>query len=78
VKEFLGAEYARLENYVRSLQNASSRGRSVDDIVKDAQLLSVFVGEVTAWAASYAAPSFARDEKNLIKLRSFLTTKLPA
>jgi uncharacterized membrane protein YkvA (DUF1232 family) len=78
VQEFLGADYSRLERYVKGLQDNSSRGRSVDDIVKDARLLTVFVGEVTAWASSYAAPSFARDEKNLIKLKSFLTTKLPS
>jgi len=78
VREFLGADYARLERYVQSLQNSASRGRSVDDIVKDASSRSALVGEVTAWASSYASPSFARDEKNLIKLKSFLTTKLPA
>ena len=78
VREFLGADYPRLERYVQALQTSASRGRSVDDIVKDQSLRSEFVGEVTAWASSYASPSFARDEKNLIKLKSFLTTKLPA
>jgi uncharacterized membrane protein YkvA (DUF1232 family) len=78
IRDFLGADYARLERYVQSLQTSASRGRSVDDILKDTNVCAAFVGEVSAWASSYAAPSFARDEKNLIKLKSFLTTKLPA
>ena len=34
--------------------------------------------ELRGWAASYEAPSFVRDEKNLVKLQSFLGAKLPA
>ena len=37
-----------------------------------------FVREVAQWAAGYAAPTFARDARSLVKLRSFLATRLPA
>ena len=36
-----------------------------------------FLTEVTGWASSYATPTFTRDEKNLVKLQSFLSAKLP-
>jgi hypothetical protein len=37
-----------------------------------------FVREVKQWADGYAVPSFSRDERNLVKLKSFLLAKLPA
>ena len=36
-----------------------------------------FLNEMSGWTRSYETPSFARDEKNLVKLRSFLSAKLP-
>ena len=39
---------------------------------------AAFASDVKGWAASFAVPSFARDPKSLVKLKSFLTTKLPA
>ncbi len=78
VAEFLGADYGRLERYTSALSAGASRGRSVDDIVGDARVRSELLREVSGWAESYGAPSFARDEKNLVKLRSFLGAKLPA
>ncbi len=77
VKEFLGDDYARLEAYAAGLEKTSARGRSVDDILADDDTKTEFVREVKVWADGYAAPSFARDAKNLVKLRSFLTAKLP-
>ncbi len=78
VKEFLGADYARLDAYVTGLDNVAARGRSVDEIMGDDATRGSFVREVQGWADAYAAPSFGRDEKNLVKLRAFLTAKLPA
>jgi uncharacterized membrane protein YkvA (DUF1232 family) len=78
IADLLGKDYGRLEAYVRTLTRAAARGRSVDDILKDAAAGSAFQHEVTGWAASYETPSFARDEKNLVKLQSFLGAKLPA
>jgi uncharacterized membrane protein YkvA (DUF1232 family) len=78
VGEFLGNDYARLEKYVAALGAGSARGRTVDAILTDASVLNALVSDVKGWATSYTAPSFGRDAKNLVKLRSFLTTKLPA
>jgi uncharacterized membrane protein YkvA (DUF1232 family) len=78
VHEFLGNDYARLEKYVSALGGGSARGRTVDAILTDTSVRNALVSDVKGWAASYTAPSFGRDTKNLVKLRSFLTTKLPA
>lgn len=78
VRDFLGDDYFRLDQYVGNLTNAVARGRSVDDVLGDSRVLGELISEVKGWASSYEAPSFSRDEKNLIKLRSFLKTKLPA
>lgn len=78
VSELLGDDYARLERYVAGLESVSARGRSVREIVADADVRAALVSEVRSWADTYQAPSFARDEKNLVKLRSFLAKKLPA
>lgn len=78
IAEFLGADYARLEAYVKGLARGAARGRTVDEIVTQAHVRSAFVSEVESWAASYDVPTFSRDEKNLVKMKSFLGAKLPA
>lgn len=78
VREFLGTEYARLVKYVAGLEQGSARGRSVQDILSNPAVRADFVQEVRQWADGYAVPSFTRDERNLVKLRSFLLAKLPA
>jgi len=55
----------------------AARGRSVDDILSDEQLMSDFLSDVRGFAKTYQPPSFAREEKNLIKLRAFFDAKLP-
>lgn len=77
IADLLGKDYARLEAYVKTLTKGTARGRSVDEIVHDEQVRSAFLHEVTGWASSYETPSFTRDEKNLVKLQSFLGAKLP-
>jgi uncharacterized membrane protein YkvA (DUF1232 family) len=78
VKEFLAADHVRLETYVRGLGSTSARGRSVEEVVKDPSVQKALGADVRAWAESYAVPGFTRDAKNLVKLKSFLATKLPA
>jgi uncharacterized membrane protein YkvA (DUF1232 family) len=78
IAELLEKDHARLEKYVRGLTKGAARGRTVDEIVGDRAVANAFIAEVHGWAKSYAAPSFSRDEKNLVKLKSFLGTKLPA
>jgi uncharacterized membrane protein YkvA (DUF1232 family) len=77
IREFLADDYGRLEKYVTALGSTEARGRSVDDIIGDAGVRTEFVREVKAWADAYVPPAFSRDDKNLVKLRSFLSAKLP-
>jgi uncharacterized membrane protein YkvA (DUF1232 family) len=77
VRTFLGDDYVRLETYVKGLHKGAARGRTVDDIVDDAAQRTEFLHEVAAWAKDYQAPSFTRDPKTLLKLKSFLNAKLP-
>lgn len=77
IKEFLEDDYERLESYVKGLRRSAARGRSVADILDDASVLEEFLGDVSGFAKSYESPGFAREEKNLIKLRAFFDAKLP-
>jgi uncharacterized membrane protein YkvA (DUF1232 family) len=77
IKEFLGPDYARLETYVRGLRKGAARGRTVDDIMTDKPTRDVFTTEVRAWSKAFQAPTFTRDQKTLVKLKSFLGAKLP-
>jgi uncharacterized membrane protein YkvA (DUF1232 family) len=78
IREFLGPDAGRLERYVAALGHGSARGRTVDDVINNPQVAGELFGEVRAWASGYSAPSFSRDDKNLVKLKAFLAAKLPA
>lgn len=78
VSDLLGDDYARLDRYVRGLGHAAARGRSVDEILNNDSVCLALVSDVKGWAKGYVAPTFGRDEKNLVKLKSFLVAKLPA
>jgi uncharacterized membrane protein YkvA (DUF1232 family) len=77
IAELLGEDYSRLEAYVGKLKQSAARGRSVDEILSDDAVRRDFMNEVSGWATSYEVPTFAKDEKNLVKLKSFLSAKLP-
>lgn len=77
IKEFLEEDYERLEGYVKGLRKGAARGRAVSDILEDDSILKEFLSDVEGFAKSYESPSFAREEKNLIKLRAFFDAKLP-
>jgi uncharacterized membrane protein YkvA (DUF1232 family) len=77
INEFLGDDdYAALERHVDGLASASARGRSVAEVVESAEARSGLARDVREWASTYGTPGFGRDAKNLVKLRSFLKTKL--
>ncbi|MBM4363631.1 MAG: DUF1232 domain-containing protein [Deltaproteobacteria bacterium] len=78
VTELLGADHERLARYVASLGAGSARGRTVDSVLGDAAVLAELHSDLRGWASGFVVPSFARDPKNLVKLRSFLLKKLPA
>lgn len=77
VKEFLGDDFPRLEAYVKTLTKGAARGRTVDDIVDKADIRKEFISDIQSFAKGYQAPSFNRDEKTLVKMRSFLSARLP-
>jgi uncharacterized membrane protein YkvA (DUF1232 family) len=77
IASLLGSDYARLETYVKRLKTGAARGRTVDDILGDDGVRRDFLNEVSGWSNSYEVPSFVRDEKNLVKLKSFLSAQLP-
>src|SRR5690349_6876571 len=77
LRQFLDKDYGRLETYVKGLRRGAARGRAVSDIVGDQSTRGEFLSDVRGFAKSYEAPSFSREEKNLIKLRAFFDAKLP-
>lgn len=77
VRELLGEEYQRLEMYTRRLVDETVRGKTAHELLAEPDGAKNLTSAVEAWAASYEPPSFARDEKNLIRLFAFLLTKLP-
>ena len=78
VESFLREDFARLETYAKGLGKGAARGRTVDDVVADPAVRKALVSEVHGFAQAYSAPSFARDDKTLVKLRAFLAAKLPS
>jgi uncharacterized membrane protein YkvA (DUF1232 family) len=77
VSQFLGDIYVRLDRYVSGLRSGAARGRTVQDILGNEQLLEEFLEDVKGFAIAYKPPTFSRDPKNLIKLRAFFDAKLP-
>ncbi|MGE0785182.1 MAG: DUF1232 domain-containing protein [Sandaracinaceae bacterium] len=77
IREFLGTDYDRLESYVKGLRKGAARGRAVADILSDSAIQDELLSDVRGFSGSYQSPSFAREEKNLIKLRAFFDAKLP-
>ena len=78
VRAFLGQEiYEPLESYVKNLRKGAARGRTVEDIMTDDDVKKTFLHEVGAWADGYQTPSFTRDVKTLIKLKSFCAQNWP-
>ena len=77
MKDFLAAEYSRLERYASGLQKGAARGRSVDDIVTKSGVREELLSDARAFSREYAAPPFTREERTLIKLRAFFDARLP-
>lgn len=77
VREFLGADFARLDAYVSGLRKGNVRSRSVQDILHNEVVQSSFISDVRSFAGAYQTPSFSREEKNLIRLKAFFNAKLP-
>jgi uncharacterized membrane protein YkvA (DUF1232 family) len=76
VREFMSDVFPKLEAYVGGLTGASARGRSVSDVLSEDAALADFLRDARQWADTYEPPAFLRDEKNLVKLKSFLAARL--
>jgi hypothetical protein len=61
---------------VHDLRKGAARGRTVEEIMTDANLRRQFLQEVQSWSAGYQPPPFTRDLKTLVKLKAFLNAKL--
>lgn len=77
LRDFLDADYPRLERYVAGLRKVVARGRSVDAIVQEGSTRRELVEDVSGFARGYTAPTFTRDPKTLVKLRAFFDARLP-
>lgn len=77
IAKLLEDDHVRLESYVKNLKTGAARGRTVDEILNKDEVRRDFMNEVSGWSSSYDCPSFSKDEKNLVKLKSFLSAKLP-
>lgn len=77
LREFLEADYPRLETYAKGLRRGAARGRAVSDVIENATIRADFLSDVRGFAKTYEVPGFSRDEKNLLKLKAFLNAKLP-
>ncbi len=78
IEQFLDADFPRLEAFVGALPEAAVHGNTVADLIADDDACRQLLMAVAGFARQYQAPGFAPEEKNLIKLRSFMSTKLPA
>jgi len=77
VEAFLGAEdYARLSALVLAQRDRRSRGRSPGELVELAEARSAAVQEVQSWAERYRPPSFGSGSHDLVRLLSFLRTRV--
>ena len=77
MNEFLGADAARLDRYVAALARGTARGRTVDDIVAKPGVRAELLTDVRGFSRDYAAPTFTREARTLIKLRAFFDARLP-
>ena len=77
IREFLVDLYPRLDGYVTGLRKGAARGRTAADIVSDERTQADFLSDLRGFSKSYEAPNFAREEKNLVKLKAFFDAKLP-
>lgn len=78
VESFLGPELtARLDKYSRNLKNGAARGRMVEDIVEKRRVYQELADDAHAFVLEFKTPEFSRDERSLVKLKSYLDARLP-
>lgn len=79
INEFLGSSSSeRMHRFVQGLPTLEVRKRTASKTGASPEMLEQFSEEISAWVSAYQVPEFAKDDKFLVKLRSFMATKLPS
>ena len=76
VREFLEADFPRLRELVEQPAATTAKGRSAADLLNDADARAAALEDLRAWVASYSAPEFGSGPEELVKLASFMRTRL--
>ncbi len=76
VREFLEADFPRLRELVEQPAATMAKGRSPSDLLNDADARAAALAELGAWVESYSAPQFGSGPEELVKLLSFMRTRL--
>jgi len=77
VQAFLGAEdYARLSAIVQAQRDRRSRGRSPAELLEVPEARNVAVQEAESWAEGYRPLPFGSSSHDLVRLLSFLRTRV--
>ncbi len=77
IEQFLQTDFPRMQAFVAGLPEVAVFGNTAAMLLDDAEKQRELLASVAGFARQYEPPSFAPVERNLIKLRSFMTTKLP-
>ncbi|MFH1435445.1 MAG: hypothetical protein ABIJ56_06985 [Pseudomonadota bacterium] len=78
IREILGEDiHRRFSRYVAGLSAGSARGRSAGEIVSLPDKLREVQMEANNFCKEYIAPQVEKSDRTLIKLKSFLDTRLP-
>ena len=77
VRAFLGADDAeRLRRLVLEQRSRSSRGRSSKEILLQADARAAAASDARDWAELYEAPEFGSTQHDLLRLRTFMRTRV--
>lgn len=77
VRAFLGADDAeRLRRLVLEHRGRASRGRSSKEILLEADARSAAASDARDWAELYEAPEFGSTQHDLLRLRTFMRTRV--
>lgn len=77
VQAFLGAEdYGRLSVLVRAQRDRRSRGRVPAELLEAGEARSAAVQDAQSWAGSYRPLPFGAGSHDLVRLLSFLRTRV--
>jgi hypothetical protein len=77
VRSFLGEEEeGRLLALVRAQSEKRARGRSVTELLEQPEARSAAIEEAQSWAEQYRPSQFGTGSHDLVRLRSFLRTRV--